>query len=118
MSRYWLTAAGRPADFYYMDAYSLPRFGPGAFLQLLELLYHRASGRKLEVRRHGKPNAPAYVCAAHKLARQLGRPDAALQHIYAIGCVCKCPVFVCKEVTYRRHIRSPVCTNWKSMQAG
>ncbi len=70
-----------------MDAYSLPRFGPGAFLQLLELLYHRASGRELEVRRHGKPNAPAYVCAAHKLARQLGLPDAALQHIYAIGCV-------------------------------
>ncbi|KAK9833554.1 hypothetical protein WJX81_005671 [Elliptochloris bilobata] len=75
-------------DFYYMDAYALPRFGPGAFLQLLEMLYARASGRELEVLRHGKPNPPAYACAAHKLARQLcagaGAPQQ-LQHIYAIG---------------------------------
>ena len=76
------------ADFYYMDAYSLPRFGPGAFLLLLQTLFARATGgRELQVLRHGKPNPPAYVCAAHKLQRQLGRPGAALRHIYAVGCV-------------------------------
>jgi len=71
-----------------MDAYSLPRFGPGAFLLLLQTLFARATGgRELQVLRHGKPNPPAYVCAAHKLQRQLGRPGAALRHIYAVGCV-------------------------------
>lgn len=74
------------ADFYYMDTYALPRFGPGAWLQLLEMLYARASGRELRVLRHGKPNPPAYTCAAHKLARQLGPGARPLQHIYAIGC--------------------------------
>ena len=69
-----------------MDTYALPRFGPGAWLQLLEMLYARASGRELRVLRHGKPNPPAYTCAAHKLARQLGAGARALQHIYAIGC--------------------------------
>ena len=69
-----------------MDTYALPRFGPGAWLQLLEMLYTRASGRELRVLRHGKPNPPAYTCAAHKLARQLGAGARALQHIYAIGC--------------------------------
>ena len=81
------TGGAPRADFYYMDAYSLPRFGPGAFLLLLQTLFARATGgRELEVLRHGKPNPPAYVCAAHKLQRQLGQPGAALRHIYAVGC--------------------------------
>ncbi|KAK9823437.1 hypothetical protein WJX72_002729 [[Myrmecia] bisecta] len=82
-------------DFLYAEKFHTGRFGPGAFMQLLEHLFSEVTdGRRIEIIRHGKPNKPAYAVAAKKLQHQLDSLAAALpsdgsapqlQHIYAIG---------------------------------
>eukprot|EP00891_Asterochloris_glomerata_P004853 jgi/Astpho2/4853/fgenesh1_pg.00069_%23_10_t len=81
-------------DFTYAEHFHTARFGPGAFIKLLELLFTESTGRQLEIIKHGKPNKPAYGIATKKLqaqldelAKQSGREAAShtLKHIYAFG---------------------------------
>ena len=41
-------------DFTYAEHFHTPRFGPGAFIQLLDVLFHESTGRHIEIIRHGK----------------------------------------------------------------
>lgn len=82
-------------DFTYAEIFHTARFGPGAFIKLLEVLFTETTGRHLEVIRHGKPNKPAYNIATQKLQAQIDELAAQsanglsaphkLQHIYAVG---------------------------------
>ncbi|KAK9816340.1 hypothetical protein WJX74_004088 [Apatococcus lobatus] len=59
-------------DFTFPASHPQPRLGPGAFLQLLQDLFLKTTGRQLRCRLHGKPNKPTYVIAEQKLGQQLG----------------------------------------------
>lgn len=41
-------------DFTYAEHFHTARFGPGAFIQLLDVLFHESTGRHIEIIRHGK----------------------------------------------------------------
>ncbi len=41
-------------DFTYAEHFHTARFGPGAFIQLLDVLFHESIGRHIEIIRHGK----------------------------------------------------------------
>lgn len=82
-------------DFTYAEHFHTARFGPGAFIQLLDVLFHESTGRHIEIIRHGKPNKPAYGIAAKKLQAQLDalakelpggeQKSHKLKHVYAVG---------------------------------
>ena len=42
-------------DFTYAEHFHTARFGPGAFIKLLELLFTESTGRQLEIIKHGEP---------------------------------------------------------------
>ncbi|KAL3149471.1 hypothetical protein ABBQ32_002255 [Trebouxia sp. C0010 RCD-2024] len=82
-------------DFTYAEHFHTARFGPGAFIHLLDVLFHETTGRHIEIIRHGKPNKPAYDIAAKKLQAQLDvlakktpgseNKSHKLKHVYAVG---------------------------------
>jgi len=52
-------------DFTYAEHFHTARFGPGAFIQLLDVLFHESTGRHIEIIRHGQSCS---VYAMHCLA--------------------------------------------------
>ncbi|GMH39694.1 hypothetical protein BSKO_07592 [Bryopsis sp. KO-2023] len=79
-------------DFTFVNHHPLPRFGPGAFIDLLGLLFSKSTGgRSLEIIKHGKPHRPTYNSALRKLLSQQtsenqGRTkEGGAGRVYALG---------------------------------
>lgn len=48
-------------DFTYAEHFHTARFGPGAFISLLDHLFHESTGRHVEIIRHGKMQPVAFI---------------------------------------------------------
>ena len=71
-------------DFVFATNFKLPRLGPGAFMQCLEMLYKQTTGRDLRVKRFGKPFPAAYTTTERRLAAQTASGSVP-ETIYVVG---------------------------------
>eukprot|EP00298_Acanthocystis_sp_HF-20_P008365 c17637_g1_i1.p1 GENE.c17637_g1_i1~~c17637_g1_i1.p1 ORF type:complete len:356 (-),score=138.97 c17637_g1_i1:23-1066(-) len=69
-------------DFVYPDVFHHPRFAQGAFLECLNALYHRSTGKHINFTFYGKPTKLSFEFAQKRLQEQL--PHSAFKNISTI----------------------------------
>lgn len=73
-------------DLIYMSEVPLPRFGHGAFLLNLEVLYKKLTGQELVYTEFlGKPFISSYKYAEHCLYQSSGSSRGQIKSLYAVG---------------------------------
>eukprot|EP00761_Pharyngomonas_kirbyi_P009694 gb/GECH01009712.1/.p1 GENE.gb/GECH01009712.1/~~gb/GECH01009712.1/.p1 ORF type:complete len:336 (+),score=70.98 gb/GECH01009712.1/:1-1008(+) len=69
-------------DMLYAAEFPWPRFGQGAFLASLRMLFHEVTGEALHITQYGKPHRRTYDYAQRVLESMA---DGDLDHIYGVG---------------------------------